>query len=458
MSSVKVMLVVSLFIPAVRPGSGLFELECLPAVGILAQTTVIRCFFKDIKDIQILGVYLTKAEEKEPFFHQDGSERSGDPRFSVENLEVGPSLQISDTTFSDEGKYRYRVVTDSGVKEIQLSISVTAKYKDPVTSIWPENVIDGGSASLYCNATDGYPEGFIHWFDRYETNWTVNSEMTKVPKNINGVKSVALSSKLTFKTINLGLEPFRCIVFNSKYVKDGENTLGIISAISDVNKKSSSGSNTTNIVAGVMVIGSLIAGLLFALLCFRKRKDKDTFNIHSNGNKGTTYIYSYFILYTHFSDYVCMRDFCETHAFYLLTYLVAKREVLSWLNLERTSLSRARIGEFLCYLKTSNSRDSLPYHDLLNVFKHNMTVMSLLNYSQLHFVKWCFHFSIILDFVRWCFHFCKVTFNLMLIFSTYKVILNPSYLPRVFNFIRFVCKSASCDIDINKTGTKNVWT
>lgn len=144
----------------------------------------------------------------------------------------------------------------------------------------------------------------------------------------------------------------------------------------DVNKKSSSGSNTTNIVAGVMVIGSLIAGLLFALLCFRKRKDKDTFNIHSNGNKGTTYIYSYFILYTHFSDYVCMRDFCETHAFYLLTYLVAKREVLSWLNLERTSLSRARIGEFLCYLKTSNSRDSLPYHDLLNVFRHNMTALS----------------------------------------------------------------------------------
>lgn len=109
--------------------TGLFELECLPAVGILAQTTVIRCFFKDIKDIQILGVYLTKAEEKDPFFHQDGSERSGDPRFSVENLEVGPSLQISDTTFSDEGKYRYRVVTDSGVKEIQLSISVTGEIQ-----------------------------------------------------------------------------------------------------------------------------------------------------------------------------------------------------------------------------------------------------------------------------------------------------------------------------------------
>uniref|UniRef100_A0A673KZF6 Uncharacterized LOC107733913 n=1 Tax=Sinocyclocheilus rhinocerous TaxID=307959 RepID=A0A673KZF6_9TELE len=269
MSSVKVMLVVSLFILAVKPNSGLLKVECLPAVGILAQTTVIRCVFKN-KDIHILGVYLTKTGQNKPFFSQVGSESSGDPRFSLENLAVGPSLQISDTMFSDEGKYEYRVVTDSGFKEIQLSISVRAKYKDPVTSTWPKNVTDGGPASLYCNATDGYPEGFIHWFDRSGTNWTINSELTKVPKNISGVKSVALSSKLTFKSINLGLAPFRCIVFNSKYVQDGENTLKITSAISDVNKDSSR-SNATNIVAGVMVIGSLIVGLLFALLCFKKR-------------------------------------------------------------------------------------------------------------------------------------------------------------------------------------------
>lgn len=35
-----------------------------------------------------------------------------------------------------------------------------------------------------------------------------------------------------------------------------------------------SGSNKTNIIAGVMVIGSLIAGLLFALLFFRRGKVK----------------------------------------------------------------------------------------------------------------------------------------------------------------------------------------
>ncbi len=77
----------------------------------------------------------------------------------------------------------------------------------------------------------------------------------------------------------------------------------------DVNRDFS-GSNTTNIIAGVMVIGSLIVGLLFALLCFRKRKfhREYTFYINSKGNKLTTYIYSYFISHTHFSDYVCRRD------------------------------------------------------------------------------------------------------------------------------------------------------
>ncbi len=105
----------------------LWKLECLPTVGIFAQTTVIRCFFKDIKDINIVAVSLSKAEQKEPFFAQDDSKRSGDPRFSLENLGVGPSLQISDTMFSDEGKYVYRVVTDCGDKKIQLSISVTGE-------------------------------------------------------------------------------------------------------------------------------------------------------------------------------------------------------------------------------------------------------------------------------------------------------------------------------------------
>ncbi|KAK2889109.1 hypothetical protein Q8A67_014484 [Cirrhinus molitorella] len=293
MSSRIIMLfsVFSLFMPAVRPIGDAWTLDCPSStVAIAGRTTVITCYFRKIENIKIVAVSLTKdAQDKATKIFSEILEekKSGDLRFSLENPEMGPSLQISETMFSDEGKYLYRVVTDSGVKEVQLSISVTAKYKDPITSTWPETVTEGKPLSLYCNATDGYPAGFIHWFDRAGTNWTMNANLTKDIKNSNGVKSVALSSKLTFKTIDITMAPYRCIVFNSKYVQDGESTLEIQSAIREDNKDSS-GSNTTNIVAGVMVIGSLIVGLLCALLCFRKKKDDKqmpvyTVDIHSEG-------------------------------------------------------------------------------------------------------------------------------------------------------------------------------
>lgn len=104
-----------------------------------------------------------------------------------------------------------------------------AKYRNPITNTWPEVVTEGGKVNLYCNATDGYPAGFIHWFDRSGTNWTVNSNTTKATKDSNGLKSVALSSRLTFKTIDASLAPFRCIVLNSRYAQDGESTISITS-------------------------------------------------------------------------------------------------------------------------------------------------------------------------------------------------------------------------------------
>ncbi|XP_048055500.1 uncharacterized protein zgc:174863 isoform X2 [Megalobrama amblycephala] len=268
---VMVFVIVSLFIPAVRPSQDLWKLECLPTVGIVSETTVITCSFKGFKKMEIVAVSLTKTTQEKPVFTMDPDSISGDQRISLENSELGPSLKISDTMFSDEGEYLYNVITDRGAKMAQLSISVTAKYKNPITSTWPEAVKGGGHATLYCNATDGYPAGFIHWFDRSGTNWTINSNTTKATKDSNGLKSVALSSRLTFKTIDAGLAPFRCIVLNSRYAQDGESTISITSQSYDDSNKESLASNTTHIVAGVMVIGSLIVGLLFALLIFRKR-------------------------------------------------------------------------------------------------------------------------------------------------------------------------------------------
>jgi len=55
---------------------------------------------------------------------------------------------------------------------------------------------------------------------------------------------------------------------------------------SDVDNGALVTSNTTHIVAGVMVIGSLIVGLLCALLIFRKKnvQREYTFNICSKEN------------------------------------------------------------------------------------------------------------------------------------------------------------------------------
>ncbi|XP_051568083.1 uncharacterized protein LOC127449029 isoform X5 [Myxocyprinus asiaticus] len=274
---VVVFAVVCLFIPTVRTSEDLWKLECQPTVGIAAQTTDIRCSIRcPIKcsgHIELVGVALTKVKQEKPVFeHIINETPSGDPRFSLVNPVKDPSLQLSDTVFSDEGEYEYYVATNMGEKTARISISVIAMYRDPVTSSWPENVIDGGPVDLYCNATDGYPAGTIHWFDHSGTNWTMNSIMTKAIKDTNGSKSVALSSKLPFKSIHSSLAPFRCVVFNSKFVKEGEKTFQIM--LKQESEKVPLGSKTTNIVAGLMVTGSLIAGLLLALLICRRRGDQ----------------------------------------------------------------------------------------------------------------------------------------------------------------------------------------
>lgn len=107
----------------------LWKLECPPTVGIVAQTTIIRCFFKGIEDIEIVAVFLRKTTQEEDVFNIDllKDEESGDRRFSLENPALGPSLQISDTKFSDDGEYLYRVVTDRGEHTKQLAISVTGE-------------------------------------------------------------------------------------------------------------------------------------------------------------------------------------------------------------------------------------------------------------------------------------------------------------------------------------------
>ncbi|KAL7825800.1 hypothetical protein SRHO_G00335380 [Serrasalmus rhombeus] len=96
-----------------------------------------------------------------------------------------------------------------------------AKYNPPSVSTWPEKIEEGSPAELECNASGGYPAGTIHWFDSTNTNWMKNAtlEITEREDQL-----LHLSSKLTFAKIDSSWAPFRCVVLNSKFVKDGETT------------------------------------------------------------------------------------------------------------------------------------------------------------------------------------------------------------------------------------------
>lgn len=107
----------------------LLKLECEPAVGIAAHTTVITCHFRGNKDVKIDAVSLRKVGQKELTFRHSIAkhQKLGDPRFSLENPAEGPSLKINDTMFSDTGEFDYEIVTNRGKASAKFSLSVTGE-------------------------------------------------------------------------------------------------------------------------------------------------------------------------------------------------------------------------------------------------------------------------------------------------------------------------------------------
>lgn len=105
----------------------LLDLKCQPTAGIVAQTTVIRCQYKDNGDTNLLAVYLKRSTEENIVFGMYDNQTLGDTRFSLENPLNGASLKIADTMVSDEGHYYYRVITDIGEQTVQLYITVTGE-------------------------------------------------------------------------------------------------------------------------------------------------------------------------------------------------------------------------------------------------------------------------------------------------------------------------------------------
>ncbi|XP_066522450.1 ICOS ligand-like isoform X2 [Hoplias malabaricus] len=251
----------------------LLELECQPAAGFAGKETKISCSFKTVigdKDITISGLVITKNGQKDVFFSWLDNVNKGDPRVKLSSR-TDPSLLFTNTTVSDEGEYEYKIMTNRGmIKDGRFSLRVTARYSDPVTS-WSDGIKEGGSAELYCRASGGYPEGAIHWFDTTGTNWTKNAKLDITETSD---KLLTMSSTLTFTSIDLSWATFRCVVLNGKFVKEGEQTFKPIAKDAPADAVSGDKKNLTNtqIIAPVVVIGSLIVGLLFTLIIFRRRR------------------------------------------------------------------------------------------------------------------------------------------------------------------------------------------
>ncbi|KAG9277379.1 hypothetical protein AMEX_G7384 [Astyanax mexicanus] len=202
----------------------LLRLECQPADGVVGQTMKIPCSFKSSsghQEINIVLVSVFKSDPENPVFLFRKNVETGDPRFKLPS-ENNPSLELASAAVTDEGNYRYMILTNRGVIEDgSFRISITANYTEPTMSSWPEVIQDGGSADLYCNASGGYPAGSIQWFDSTNTDWTKNATLEFTEGED---KLVQLSSKLTFSKIYSSWAPFRCVVLNNKFITEAEST------------------------------------------------------------------------------------------------------------------------------------------------------------------------------------------------------------------------------------------
>ncbi|KAK7929936.1 hypothetical protein WMY93_006331 [Mugilogobius chulae] len=147
----------------------------------------------------------------------------------------------------------------------------TTNYSKPEIQSEPKEKISGKGFMLTCLAHGGYPQGDIRW-KVDDLAWNNNPEV-KVEKTPNGLYNLA--STLTFGPESL-FKSFVCEVYNAEGVKESEEKIlnnPSPDKVKNEADKEEKAKVTTQIVAPVVVIGSLIVGLLAALLlCRRKRQ------------------------------------------------------------------------------------------------------------------------------------------------------------------------------------------
>ncbi|XP_067436899.1 butyrophilin subfamily 1 member A1-like [Thunnus thynnus] len=281
MASVGILFLFFIVIRAQSEGKNFVKVECKTEnVGQYGQQSMLDCVVKtseEVKEPKITVVTWKKkgSEDALLVFHKGKTTLRPGYKFaesSWNDRNMNISLLITNTMMVNSGDYTCLVFTDSGDdEETETSLRVTAKYNKPTISFIPENITRREDVILSCSSVGGYPEGQLRWFDEHNKNWPASSEMEAELTNDGLFK---LSSKLTLLKNSI-FSKYTCVVFNSSGGKEDEVTLEIPdTAASEGQEQRKVSDQTSKIVAPVVVIGSLIVGLLLALLIYRRRSQR----------------------------------------------------------------------------------------------------------------------------------------------------------------------------------------
>lgn len=280
-SGILVFIFTVLCICAVKSG-GFIKVKCKTKnVGHYGQQSLLECVIKTTNDVKdptirvvawkklmspekedklVLGFNKGKLDQPKPGYE------FAEPSWDEKNMNV--SLLINNTAVADDGDYNCIVITDSGDDSMVTTLKVQARYSVPTVHSTPKKIVPNSESTLICESHGGYPKGTLRWFVEDNTDWTKSSEM-EVTQSDDG--SFQLTSRLPLFQ-GSPFQKYTCVVFNTSGGKEDNITFPDHATLG-LNKAGPSVA-TSKIVAPMVVIGSLIVGLLCALLLYIRRSQK----------------------------------------------------------------------------------------------------------------------------------------------------------------------------------------
>ncbi|CAI5679948.1 unnamed protein product [Oreochromis niloticus] len=264
------------------------KMECKTTnVGHYGQQSLLECVIKTAEVAQdatirlVTWKKLTSPEDEDGFplvvfakdkLNKKSGYRFADPLWDKKNMNV--SLLITNTAVADDGYYKCTVITDRGDSSMLNTLKVQARYSISTVYSDPEKIVPNTDSTLVCESHGGYPKGTLRWFDEEKHEWTKSSEM-EVTESDDGL--FQLTSRLSLSRGST-FQKYICAVFNASGGKEDEKTFETnIPPPSPHGSEGVSGSGshgTSKIAAPLVVIGSLIVGLLCALLLYRRRSQR----------------------------------------------------------------------------------------------------------------------------------------------------------------------------------------